>query len=75
MDQTQWYIWAALPAIVILSSAARAAYGLYLLELVQTVLVTEIAWADLCAGWGIPSALLRIDWGFSMAPLASGLSK
>ncbi|KAF8481656.1 hypothetical protein DFH94DRAFT_403736 [Russula ochroleuca] len=49
------------------------AYGLYLLEIVQTVLVTEIAWADLCAGWGIPSALLSIDWGFSMTPVASGL--
>jgi hypothetical protein len=51
------------------------AYGLYLLEVGQSVLVTEIAWHYLCAGWGVPSSLLRIDWGFSMTPPASGLSK
>ena len=52
-----------------------AAYGLYLLELGQTVLVTKLAWADLCAGWGIKSTLLHIDWGFWMTPIANGLSK
>ena len=52
-----------------------AAYGLYLLDIGQTVLVTENAWAALCAGWGIPDALLYINWGFSMNPLVSGLSK
>jgi hypothetical protein len=52
-----------------------AAYGLYLVELGQTVLVTDIAWVELCAGWGIISALSKNDWGFSMTPLASGLSK
>lgn len=52
-----------------------AAYGLYLLEIGQSVLVTELAWYYLCAGWGIPSSLLHIDWGFSMTPPASGLSK
>lgn len=50
-----------------------SAYGLYILELGQTVLVTELAWTDLCAGWGIESTLLRIDWGFSMTPIANGL--
>jgi len=52
-----------------------AAYGLYLLELGQTLLVTEMAWADLCAGWGIPSTLFHVDWGFFMTPTADGLSK
>ncbi|KAF8481647.1 hypothetical protein DFH94DRAFT_403233 [Russula ochroleuca] len=50
-----------------------SAYGLYLVELGQTVLVTDIAWVELCAGWGIISALSKNDWGFSMTPLASGL--
>jgi hypothetical protein len=52
-----------------------AAYGLYFLELGQSVLVTELAWVDLCAGWGIKSTLIQIDWGFSMTPVANGLSK
>ena len=52
-----------------------AAYGLYLLELGQTLLATELAWADLCAGWGIESTLSKINWGFSMTPIANGLSK
>jgi hypothetical protein len=51
------------------------AYGLFVLELGQTLLVTELAWVDLCAGWGIERTLLHIDWGFSMTPIANGLSK
>lgn len=50
-----------------------SAYGLYLFELGQTLLVTELAWTDLCAGWGIKSTLVHIDWGFSMTPIANGL--
>ncbi|KAH9988923.1 hypothetical protein BJV77DRAFT_718173 [Russula vinacea] len=49
------------------------AYGLYLLELGQTVFVAEMAWADMCEGWGIPSALSHIGWGFSMNPIVCGL--
>lgn len=60
---------------LVIANELGAAYGLYLLELGQTVLVTQIAWGDLCTGWGIPSALTRTDWGFSMNPVASGLSK
>ena len=73
MDQIHWCVWASF----ICSSCIKlgAAYGLYLLEIGQTVLVTEIAWADFYVGWGIPSALLHINWGFSMNPLVSGLSK
>jgi hypothetical protein len=52
-----------------------AAYGLYLLELGQTVLVTKLAWTDLCAGWGIEGTLAHVDWGFSMTPIANGLSE
>ncbi|KAI0299867.1 hypothetical protein BC826DRAFT_715853 [Russula brevipes] len=48
-------------------------YGLYLLDLVQTVFVTDVAWAALCAGWGNRKALVYTPWGFSMTPIASGL--
>ena len=67
------YIWAALPCNSYIKLGA--AYGLYLLEIGQTVLITEIAWGALCAGWGTPSAFWRIGWGFSTNPLVSGLSK
>jgi hypothetical protein len=50
-------------------------YGLYLLDLGQTVFVTDVAWAALCAGWGNRKALVYTPWGFSMTPVASGLSK
>jgi hypothetical protein len=75
LDQIQWYgyFWAALPFDSYIEFGA--AYGLYFLEIAQTVLITEVAWGNLCAGWGIPSALGRIGWGYSMNPLASGLSK
>jgi len=51
-----------------------SAYGLYLLEIVQTVLITELAWRDLCVGWGIPTVVSQNNWGLSMTPLAGGLS-
>lgn len=74
MDQIQRCVRAPLsPAITILKLGA--AYGLYLLELGQTVLVTKLAWDDLCAGWGIESTLMHIDWGLWMTPIANGLSK
>jgi hypothetical protein len=73
VDQTQWYAWAALPCNSYIE--LRAAYGLYILELGQAVLVTQVAWADLCAGWGKQSALQRFDWGLSMNPVANGLSR
>jgi hypothetical protein len=73
VDQIQWYFWVSFSLNSFIEPSA--AYGLYLLEIGQTVFATEIAWADFCAGWGIPSALLHINWGFSMNPLVSGLSK
>ena len=73
MDQIQRYAWDPLPCITY--TELGTAYGLYVLELGQTLLVTELAWDDLCAGWGIESNLLHIDWGFSMSPIVNGLSK
>jgi hypothetical protein len=67
------YVWAAFPFDRYIKLGT--AYGLYLLEIGQTVLVTGIAWRDLCAGWGNPSAFAQNNWGFSMTPLAGGLSK
>jgi hypothetical protein len=73
VDQIHWYVWASFPCSSYIELGA--AYGLYLLEIGQTVLATEIAWAGFCAGWGTPSAFLHINWGFSMNPFVSGLSK
>jgi hypothetical protein len=73
VDQTQWYVWATPPPAI--ANKLGAAYGLYLLELGQAVLVTKIAWDDMCAGWGVPDAFGIVDWGFWMNPVVSGLSK
>ena len=73
MDKIHWCAWA--PFICSSYIELGAAYGLYLLEIGQTVLATDIAWGDFYAGWGTPSALLQINWGFSMNPLVTGLSK
>ena len=75
MDQVQWYVTSGplFPLIAIFKLGT--AYGLYLLEIGQTVFVTGIAWGDLCAGWGNPSAFAQNNWGFSMTPLTGGLSK
>jgi len=52
-----------------------AVYGLYLFDLVQTVIVTDSTWVTLCAGWGNPTTLVHTTWSFSMIPVVSGLSK
>jgi len=72
VDQIQRCARAPLPCIPY--TELYAAYGLYLLELGQTMLVTELAWADLCAGWGIESTLVLVGWGF-LNPIANGLSE
>lgn len=54
---------------------ALAVYGLYLIDLVQTVCITDVAWATFCKGWGKPSVLVITVWGFSITPAVSGLSK
>lgn len=49
------------------------AYGLYLVDIVQTACVTDSAWTTLCEGWGKPSALIITDWSFSMTPVVNSL--
>jgi hypothetical protein len=52
-----------------------AAYGLYLLDLVQTVFVMNFAWTALCGGWGNAAALMHTNWCFSMTPIVGGMSE
>jgi len=47
-------------------------YGLYLLEIGQTVVVTNVAWNTLCVGWGNPRVLVHTSWGFAMIPAMNG---
>ncbi|KAI0253262.1 hypothetical protein BJV78DRAFT_1281075 [Lactifluus subvellereus] len=47
-------------------------YGLYLLEIAQTVVATNVAWSTLCAGWGNPRVLVHTSWGFAMIPVVNG---
>jgi hypothetical protein len=75
VDQIQWYVKSGLLSTLIAILSLGGAYGLYLLDIGQTVLVTENAWAGLCAGWGVSSDLFYNNWGFSMNPLVCGLSK
>ncbi|KAH9958995.1 hypothetical protein BC827DRAFT_1217005 [Russula dissimulans] len=48
-------------------------YGLYVLDLTQTMIVTDSAWGALCSGWGNPTSLVHTTWGFPMVPIVSGL--
>ena len=52
-----------------------AVYGLYLLEIAQTVVVTNVAWNTLCVGWGNPRVLVHTSWGFAMIPAMNGMSE
>jgi hypothetical protein len=52
-----------------------AAYCLYILDLVQTLFATVVAWTSLCQQWGNPGALMHTNWSFSMFPVISGASE
>ncbi|KAI0275178.1 hypothetical protein BC834DRAFT_965607 [Gloeopeniophorella convolvens] len=49
------------------------AYGLFLFDLGQTIVITQVAWSTLCSGWGKPAALVHTSWGFALTPVASGI--
>ncbi|KAI0297583.1 hypothetical protein B0F90DRAFT_1633991, partial [Multifurca ochricompacta] len=48
-------------------------YGLYILDIIQTVFCTDIVWSVVCSGWGKPRALRHPNWGFWGAPIISGI--
>ncbi|KAI0262806.1 hypothetical protein BC834DRAFT_375863 [Gloeopeniophorella convolvens] len=48
-------------------------YGLFILDSAQSVIITDVAWSILCAGWGKPDALVKTSWGFAMTPLIDAL--
>lgn len=48
-------------------------YAMYILELLQTVLITHDAFADLGFGFGDPSSLFQIRLGWFTVPILSSL--
>jgi hypothetical protein len=52
-----------------------AAYGLYFLDVLQSIFATDIAWTALCRQWGNPVALVHTTWAFSMNPIVIGIGE
>ncbi|KAJ6592367.1 hypothetical protein B0H19DRAFT_919700, partial [Mycena capillaripes] len=48
-------------------------YAMYILELLQTVLITHDAFADLGFGFGDPSSLFQIRLGWFTVPILSSM--
>ncbi|KII84926.1 hypothetical protein PLICRDRAFT_45769 [Plicaturopsis crispa FD-325 SS-3] len=48
-------------------------YGVYILDLVQTVLAAHASWALLVAGWGNPLVLVFSPWSVATIPIMSGI--
>ncbi|KAI0291511.1 hypothetical protein B0F90DRAFT_1391770 [Multifurca ochricompacta] len=46
-----------------------AVYGLFVLDTIDSVITTDVAWKMLCRGWGKPETLIKTDWGFAMTPV------
>lgn len=51
-----------------------AVYGMYFLDLLQTVAATNFAWYMLVAGWGNPEVFVKVPWPGSAQPILTGLS-
>ena len=52
-----------------------AVYLLFLLDIAQSVAVTEQAWQMVGNGWGRLDVLNQADWSFVAIPIISGLSE
>ncbi|KAI0296779.1 hypothetical protein B0F90DRAFT_1744313 [Multifurca ochricompacta] len=49
------------------------AYGLFLLDTIHSLIVTDVAWKMLCRGWGKSDSLIKTDWAFAMIPMIDSL--
>ncbi|KII84925.1 hypothetical protein PLICRDRAFT_346458 [Plicaturopsis crispa FD-325 SS-3] len=49
------------------------AYGVYVLDLVQTALATHAAWMYLAHGWGKTAVLAHAPWSEATVPLMNGI--
>ncbi|KAJ3885002.1 hypothetical protein GG344DRAFT_70905 [Lentinula edodes] len=54
-------------------SAILAIYVLFVVEGVQTGLMTHTAWEILAYNWGDPSILLNIPWSSATTPIIGGI--
>ena len=50
-----------------------AVYALFLLDIIQSVSVTDQAWLMVCKGWGREDILDEADWSYVAIPIVSGL--
>ncbi|THU83176.1 hypothetical protein K435DRAFT_844131 [Dendrothele bispora CBS 962.96] len=48
-------------------------YGLFFMDILQTIAISSSAWSFLGAGWGRPENLHVTDWGFALIPFFAGV--
>lgn len=48
-------------------------YGLFLVETFQSVVVVQMAWQWMVAGWGRQVALMEPGWAYSSIPITTGI--
>ncbi|KAI0799564.1 hypothetical protein BC629DRAFT_182469 [Irpex lacteus] len=48
-------------------------YGVFLLDVFQSLTVAVLGYYELCSGWGRPLKLLELNWTFSAVPFVTGL--
>ncbi|KAI0770377.1 hypothetical protein C8Q74DRAFT_895926 [Fomes fomentarius] len=47
-------------------------YGIFLLDILQTIVSADSAWDTLCSGWGRPINIQFPDWSYYALPMISG---
>lgn len=50
-------------------------YGVFLLDVFQSLTVAVLGYYELCSGWGRPLKLLELNWTFSAVPFVTGLGE
>ncbi len=50
-------------------------YGIFLLDILQTIVSADSAWDTLCSGWGRPINIQFPDWSYYALPMISGTGK
>ncbi|KAI0087639.1 hypothetical protein BDY19DRAFT_907457 [Irpex rosettiformis] len=48
-------------------------YGIFLLDILQSIIIAALGYYSLVTGWGRPSALGKLNWAFTSIPIVTGI--
>ena len=50
-------------------------YGIFILDILQSIIIAALGYYSLVTGWGRPTALNTLNWAFTSIPIVTGISE